>query len=259
MRGLSLLFPALLVSGCSLLVQFDPETQPCDSANFCRANYTCVLNADGDGGLCKYDDGGTTIVDAGGCMPRAARETTCGDGLDDDCDSQVDCLDTDCANLGCSDRDACTTGETCQGGTCRGGTAVVCNTPPNACRSRTGNCEPATGNCLYAPVADGASCGTAASDRCCNGACRDLTTDTTDCGGCGLACGSGQVCQPINQSACGAEPIDTSGRCSCSASAPCPNGQVCTSGYCRPAAADDCAPGQQVGDGGFGCQTYCRY
>jgi hypothetical protein len=255
MRCLSLLVTALVLPGCSLLVQFDPETQPCDSAGACRFGYTCVFT--GDAGLCLADDGGG--ADGGDDAGRPNRELDCTDGVDDDGDLQVDCFDTDCNGQACSDRDACTSGETCQASTCRGGTAIVCNTPPSGCRAALGSCQPATGQCAYPPLPDGTACGMGLAARCCDGACKDLTTDTTDCGGCGLACASGQVCQPINQSLCGSEPIDTSGRCSCSASAPCPNGQTCTQGYCRPTAVANCAPSQRVGDGGFGCENYCRY
>lgn len=260
MRGFGLMVAASMLSSCSFLVQFDPETQPCDSAGLCLDGYTCV--SVGDGGLCRANDGG--VSDAGstdaGCVPRAARETNCGDGRDDDCDGQVDCVDVDCGGLTCDDHVPCTTGETCSLGTCRGGTQVVCNTPPNGCQASSGSCETSTGACLYASLPDGTLCGGAPSSRCCGGSCKNLTLVSTDCGGCGLSCASGQVCQPINQSACGLEPIDTSGRCSCNATAPCPNGQTCASnGFCKPTSPAECAPGQSVGDGGLSCETYCRY
>jgi len=34
-----------LLPGCSLLVDFDPEGQPCDAKNQCLPGYQCVNNA----------------------------------------------------------------------------------------------------------------------------------------------------------------------------------------------------------------------
>lgn len=43
-----------LLSACSLLVDFDPEGQPCDARNQCLQHYVCV-----DGGCISSPDGGT--------------------------------------------------------------------------------------------------------------------------------------------------------------------------------------------------------
>jgi len=42
-----------LLSGCSLLVDFDIEDQPCDDAGMCLQGYVC------DRGVCTSTDGGT--------------------------------------------------------------------------------------------------------------------------------------------------------------------------------------------------------
>ncbi len=42
------------------------------------------------------DDG----VDSAVCVPTAGSETSCGDGLDDDCDTRIDCRDPDCSGVG---------------------------------------------------------------------------------------------------------------------------------------------------------------
>lgn len=282
MRAFGFVVMVWALSGCSLLIQFDPETQPCDSAGGCLAGYTCV-GEPGDGGVCRSTDGGAggggggggggvggggggsdAGVPDGGC---AASETLCGDGNDNDCDSRVDCADTDCMARACDDRDACTTGETCGGtGTCTGGQAVVCANTTNLCQSASGTCEAGTGRCVFTLLADGAQCGTASANRCCGGTCVNTTLNASNCGGCGLACATGQVCQPINQVSCTpALPIDTSGRCTCNVTAPCPRGtpdgglQSCGANLCQPAVATQCSPGQSVVDGGVNCGTYCRY
>ncbi len=262
MRWLRLLLLAWC-SGCSLLVQFDPETQPCDSAGACSAGYFCS-----DAGLCTSYDGGFDGQDAGNSDASVctARETACGDGRDNDCDNQVDCADSDCGGVSCDDRDLCTTGEVCTGGVCPRGTAVVCNSPPNACQAMTGSCVTSTGTCRYNPLADGTQCGTGAASRCCTGECIDTSADAMNCGGCGLACSGSQVCQPLDRLTCGAA-SGTSGRCTCTATAPCPTGvsdagsQTCntTAGHCRPASATQCAPGQLLSTDGGVCGAFCRY
>ena len=255
MRGFRLILLAWVASGCSLLVHFDPETQPCDSAGLCGPGYSCT-----DAGLCHFTDAGSPPTDAGNldgavCI---AHETNCADGKDDDCDNLTDCLDPDCSGLRCDDKDGCTTGETCNSsGVCVRGTAVVCNTP-GPCQATNGSCT--AGACVYAALADGTVCGPLTSARCCTGSCINVTLNGTNCGGCSLACAMGQVCQPVNQETACMEPIDTSGRCSCNTGAPCPGGQTCASnGFCRPATTAQCAPGQSLGDGGVSCGPYCRY
>ncbi|MFT3711404.1 MAG: hypothetical protein QM817_27540 [Archangium sp.] len=253
----------VLTSGCTLLTQFDPNSQPCDSAGECLAGYACIDK------ICKSTDGGFVSTDGGtgggvgggtggggGC---ATRETNCGDNVDDDCDGSKDCLDSDCNAQACNDGDPCTVGDVCSGTTCTRGTAKQCTTPPSPCQQTVGVCEAGTGRCIHANLADGTSCGSRLSDRCCLGTCVNTTSVTGNCGGCGLSCATGQLCQSINQSTCAMEPIDTSGRCSCGTGAPCPMGQTCgTSGFCVPTAATQCAPGQTVAMMS-GCQAYCRY
>ena len=243
---------ALVISGCSLLVQFDPESQPCDADRLCLPGYLC-----GADNKCRSVDGGGGIGDGGGqCV---ARETQCTNGNDDDCDGVTDCADTDCLNAMCNDGDACTVGEACSNGTCRGGSPKQCPAPTDLCLSMTGTCEAGTGRCTYQPRPDGAQCGSTAALRCCNGVCINTTINSSNCGGCGLACGAGQRCQPIDQSTCGVEPIDTSGRCSCNMTTPCPKNQTCDiSGYCVPIAASNCATGQMTTTIPT-CQSFCAY
>lgn len=253
MRRFFLILLSAVGPGCSFLVHFDPETQPCDSAGKCTSGYEC-----GDAGVCQATDAGQ---DAGGtdASTCAARETGCADGLDNDCDNATDCADTDCGGVQCNDGSLCTTGETCAGGTCGRGTAVPCTTPPNLCHNATGTCEPARG-CVYGRLVDGTLCDGGLASHCCVGACIDTTTTAANCGGCGLSCATSQPCTPIDAGACGETAVN-SGRCGCDATAPCPRGQLCsTSKVCVPAlATDDCAPGQSVGPGNLSCPAYCRY
>lgn len=259
MRWLRLLLLAWC-SGCSLLVQFDPETQPCDSAGACSTGYFCS-----DAGLCTSYDGGLDVTDAGNTDASVctARETACGDGRDNDCDNQVDCADSDCGGVSCEDRDLCTTGEVCTGGVCPRGTPVVCNSPPNACQAMTGSCVTSTGMCRYSQLVDGTQCGTGAASRCCTGQCVDTSADAMNCGGCGLSCATGQGCKPLEQLTCGVS-AGTSGRCTCSAAATCPKGQTCNGvtgamGNCRPSLPDQCAPTQLLANDGGVCGAFCRY
>ncbi len=249
MRRLGPLLFLTAMSACSLIVQFDPESQPCDASGGCADGFSCVDK------LCKRLDGGV-VLDGGSTTP--AHETNCADGLDEDLDGRKDCADDDCAAKACSDGNGCTTGETCTAGTCMGGTTMLCNTP-GPCQSGNGLCVPAMGRCVYPALADGASCGFPLSSRCCAGACLNINENTAHCGGCGLACATGQVCQSINQSTCALDPTELSGRCSCGTGAPCPSGQMCTAGFCVPTAQAQCAPGEMVANSGGACVGYCRY
>lgn len=57
MGRLGLVLMLMVSTGCSLLVDFDPENQPCDSVGACLPGYTCIDEK------CHTSDGG--IVDGG--------------------------------------------------------------------------------------------------------------------------------------------------------------------------------------------------
>ena len=133
-------------------------------------------------------------------------------------------------------------------------TSVACRwgTPSEACQADAGRC-------VYMSLSDGTLCGTGQSSRCCAGTCINIGVNSANCGGCGLACATGQTCQPLERSNCAsAEPVNTSGRCTCAAGAACPNSQSCSNAQCKPLSNAQCAPGESIGDGGV-CLTYCRY
>ena len=112
----------------------------------------------------------------------------------------------------CTTSDGCCTGLSCDNGSCR--------TPP-------------TGECGL-------------NSLMCNGVCSVVLTDPANCGGCGRACGTGQVCLsgacvatsncPQSTTACMGQCVDLSSSnqfCgSCSASAACGPGQGCSQGSC---------------------------
>lgn len=237
-----LIVAAVAVSACSLIVAFDPDAQPCDSTGACLPTHVCV------DGICKSSssDGGA-VADAGA---NPGTETDCANGRDDDGDTQVDCADSDCATKSCSDGDACTTGDVCNAGVCQRGTPMSCNSP-SACQATPGTCD--AGTCVYAPLADGVVCGAGSGgERCCAGACVNITTDSANCGGCGLTCSGGQTCQDVSTT-CG--PRQTSGRCTCASA--CPTGQTCGAGVCSPVGDAGCSRNQRAA-GDPGCR-YCTY
>jgi len=160
------------------------------------------------------------------------------------------------AGTRCDDGDGCTTGETCNAaGMCTGG--EPCDTDdPCATASCVG------GRCEVDPVADGTQCG-ASSDRCCGGACVDISSDEDNCGGCGVACQADDSCESVSATAsCELAPAATSGRCTCdAANADCPLGQVCRTmtpfnNRCSPDGAANCVDAFQ--DVNL-CPNYCFY
>jgi hypothetical protein len=67
----------------------------------------------------------------------------------------------------CNSGNACIVGSVCSAGECDGGGPVVC-APPPLCRD-AGACDPDAGQCLYAPLPDGAGCGSGGA--CQSGSC----------------------------------------------------------------------------------------
>jgi hypothetical protein len=156
----------------------------------------------------------------------------------------------------CNDGNECTVGDTCNGaGMCIAG--PVCPTD-NPCEHAA--CE--AGQCVYEALDDGSSCGPRAADRCCAGACVDISSDDDHCGGCFAACVASKSCESISETTmCSTKPAETTGRCTCDANAECPYGQICRNVSPHPWR---CAPeGASACHGTFfqmdGCPNYCGY
>lgn len=298
------------LASCSLLVNFDPEGQPCDPSARCLDGYACV-----DGGCRRSGDGGDPCTGVTCASPPTACHSDAGtcDPATGDCTYAALPLDAPC-----DDGDPCTAGETCAvDGRCVAGPARTCTRPPNACVTTPGTCTPGVGctytavpngttctdgnscttgdacdggvcvpgpscppptpcqvgscgagGCQYAPRADGASCGTSASLRCCGGNCVDISTSALHCGGCYLSCG-GQACESVAVTTlCATRPTATSGRCRCNplGANTCPSSQRCTDGgtastypgRCEPLTSSQCALGQSVVTQAT-CPEYCTY
>lgn len=122
---------------------------PCHSApGTCSVDggcsYSIALAKPCDGGVCRSN---------GTCAPG---EANCQDGLDDDDDGKIDCLDSDCAAQACDDLAPCTVNDLCRSdGGCQG-SPMACTTPPGGpCWNAAGVCD--AGACVYS-VTTGASC-----------------------------------------------------------------------------------------------------
>ncbi len=122
----------------------------------CTANGACV------GGACAV-----CSPDGGVSQPQG--ETTCNDGVDNDCDALVDCLDT----------------ASCRGRSC-GGPGAACDSDGGCACSGNGG----------APEAVEQSCGDGADNDCDGLAdCKDPDCAGASCGGPGATCSSGGNCR----------------------------------------------------------------
>lgn len=191
----------------------------------CSGSIACCSGiCDLSGGTCvecvadsDCDDGSSCTTDAchlGGTCSHTAVETTCTNGLDDDCDGQVDCADTDCASCGCVDSDA--DGYTVCGGDCGDANPNVNPGEAEVCNSMDDDCD--------GTVDEGCSACTGALSSCA-GVCVNLETDEMNCGSCGTTCWAMSHCVSGACVTChGAGAL-------CSSSADCCS-DTCSSGTC---------------------------
>jgi hypothetical protein len=125
------------------------------------------------------------------------------DGVDNNCDTVVDeggvCTSpVDCQVSSFGAFSACS--QACGGGT--------------ATRTRTIVVQPANGGAACPALTEDVACNTqecptqcAPGQTDCNGQCADTNTDTNNCGGCNVACGSGEIC---NNGSCDASQCQVS-------------------------------------------------
>jgi hypothetical protein len=248
----------------------DTPSQRCQTdAGVCDATTgTCTYDLLPSGASCEDGDPCTVGETCGAgnfCSGGSARicntpPNTCTQ-LTGTCDSIRGCVYAPRAGATCDDNNTCTQGDACDAGTCVPGPSCP---PPAACLA--GTCQ-ANGTCSYAPAADGVSCGANQSQRCCGGACVDISSSAAHCGGCNIACKSGFACESVAvQTLCSPfNPPNTSGRCTCDSTmvASCPNTQTCRAASpglnrCTPPDAAACAPGEKV-QAIAGCPSYCFY
>ena len=165
----------------------------CASTERCDPRLGCVVRPD-------------AMLDAGPECP--ATETSCSDGLDDDCDGDLDCADADCLGVSCDDASACTDRDVCGADGSCGGDAIDC-ADTNDCTDDT--CDAEFG-CTHtdntAACDDGFWCNGA--DTCRDGMCQDHGTPP-----CAAFCNeTTMVCEECSGDAdCGAVSYGTWGAC----------------------------------------------
>ncbi len=225
------------------------DCQPASGCDFSRPVDGTPACGPGDEGVCR----------TGVCI--AAREISCTDGVDNDQDGLIDCMDlADCGNVACEDgRGFCTSGEVCQpDGSCGGGTEVLCALPPpGGCFLLAGTCQPEDGSCVYAFAPATHVCraanGACDSEELCTGASGECPADTKF--------GAARVCRSAAAGGCDVAETCDGASDECPADAFQPASHVCRSsaGACDPAeqcnGADAQCPGDQLSDASVICRA----
>ncbi|HUU01048.1 MAG TPA: MopE-related protein [Myxococcota bacterium] len=212
-----------------------------DEPRCCLGSCVACPDADADGFLDEACGGDDCDDNAAAVNPDA--EEDCGNGIDDDCDDQTDLDDSAC---GCVDHDRDGYGENCPAGPdCDDGIASVHPDAEELCNNVDDDCDDETDEGF------------------------DLQSDPDNCGECGWACRTEQVCDlgecdsecGPGRSNCNRACLDTSSdleNCgACGARCDLPNAaQRCTEGQCLLVA---CETGfvDLDGDQTNGCEYAC--
>ncbi len=201
---------------CVSLANSEAHCGACDSA--CDTGLTCV-----EGSCALVCGGGATLCDDE-CVRTESDEANCG-ACGNACDGDEQCIDGECAlecragstlcEMACVDTSidpmncgscgsTCDAGLSCQDGSCvlscSGGTIACgescvstssdpshCGACDAACSDNNATAVCAAGTCLALCEAGFQDCNGDLSDAC----EADLQNDATNCGGCGITCGSG--------------------------------------------------------------------
>jgi hypothetical protein len=232
-------------SGCADTANDRNNCGACDGV--CNALETCVR------GICVRQPGCPI-----GCPPGA---TCCGDTCADTASDRSNC--GTCGN-------ACRAGSSCVRGACVAdpacGGGAPCGVGSSCCNDRCvdtlsdpahcGGCGTACaagsacamGRCVGLPECGlGRLCPDPAAQVCCAGSCRELRSDPTNCGACGVTCGPDQRCVmarclggacpggcAMGQACCGdrcADVLNDPANCGMCGNA-CPAGTRCVAGAC---------------------------
>ena len=112
----------------------------CGAGGPCATGTTCVGGSCVDSRCVNVSCGAGQQCLAGACVAGCTRtenlEATCGNGLDDDCDGQVDCADPDCDAKACASDGVVCTSDLCSAGSCAHPPApstVVCRPSASGC------------------------------------------------------------------------------------------------------------------------------
>lgn len=224
--------PPSTESNCTDGIDEDCDTYTdCDDSD-CTSDPACIVTYCGDG-TCDPDEDQCNCPDDCGTPPSA--ESSCTDGIDNDCDADTDCDDADCSSdLGC----------TCGNGICDQG--EDCNTCSADCISRTsppkfayccgdGVCEGAEDSIICAidcgvPAICGDGTCDAGEDKCsCPDDCGEPLSAETNC-----TDGMDEDCD--GDTDCGDSDCDGDPACpSCKVKGePCATNEECCSNQCHP-------------------------
>ncbi len=260
------------------------EGGACNDGLFCSENETCNAGVCGGGTpvVCNDSDACTTdSCDEGAdaCVfnpvppiPGAEGppgDPTCLDDVDNDCDGDVDLVDSSCVacavnsdcddgnectvdvcndilvceyspvtdGTSCDDGSFCTTGETCTGGSCGGGGVTDCSALDDTCN--VGTCSESTDSCVKTPANEGGSCNDgqfcSVGDTCSAGTCTGAPRDCSVAGGPCLT----TSCNEASDSCIGT-PIANGTPCDIGF---CTEGETCTGGVCGGGSPIVCSDG----------------